>query len=73
MREATNKRGVNFGVNEPVSNPVNPGDSVFRGNQYMTSTDWLTHGITEEKFGGGGQSRTVDAADMSREDKDKKP
>ena len=66
MREAINKLGVNFGVNEPVSNPSIPGDSVFQGNQYIDRTDWLSTGITEEKSGGGGQSRTVDAADMSR-------
>lgn len=66
MREAINKLGVNFGVNEPVSNPAIPGDSVFQGNQYMSRTDWLSTGITGEKFGGGGGSRTCDAADMSR-------
>lgn len=66
MREAITKLGVNFGVNQPVSNPQNPVDSVFQGNQYVDRKDWLTHGIDRDKFGGGGGSRTCDAADMSR-------
>ena len=66
MREAIAKLGVNFGVNEPVSNQQKPGNSVFQGNQYVSRTDWLSDGITGENYGGGGQSRTVDAADMSR-------
>ena len=66
MKDAVQNLGVSFGVNEPASNGTKRQKTAFQGNQHVSRDQWISTENVEEKIGGGGRSRTYDAADMSR-------
>ena len=66
MRAAVQNLGVNFGVNEPASDRAKRHKTPFWGNQHVSRDQWIKAENVEKKIGGGGRSRTYDAADMSR-------
>ncbi len=66
MRAAVKDLGVNFGVNQPPEDGPKRQKTAFWGNQHVSRDRWITNDNIAEKVGGGGRSRTYDAADMSR-------
>ena len=70
MRAAVEKLGVNFGVNDPPEQGLKSPPTTHHGNQHRSRERWLGDESDRENSGGGGQIRTVDAADMSHEDSD---
>lgn len=68
MREAVKNLGVNFGVNRISEEGLKQHENTFHGNQFVTRKEWLNTENDDRNVGGGGRTRTVDSADMSRGD-----
>jgi integrase len=73
MRAAVENLGSNFGENETALPGAKIHETTFFGNQYTSRKEWLSKRNIMENIGGGGRSRTADAADMSRVDDTKTP